>query len=341
MRRERSRSGIRLKGLKVYTVGPHVYVYHRASGRRLPPMDDPGFLRAYTEAERAPKTVSRHETFAAVLDLWRKSDTFAALAPSTQQWMWRVAAKLSDKYGHVPTDQIKAKHIEKDLDQMSPVVANNRLKVWRAVLKTAKRNGIVPENEAAAVEKHREGRVAGFIPWSLADIAAYRAKWQIGAPQRTAMEVIYWTGARVVDARTLGSHQIDADGFLLFRQAKTGVTCTMPVLRLPEWMQALSDDHAHLAASIREGTWIVTERDEPRTQKGLSQWLAASARAAGLENRTAHGLRKSRAIALAEAGFTTMQLRAWIGHEDLDSLDVYVRDASKKRVLSNASSNAR
>lgn len=341
MRRERSRSGIRLKGLKVYTVGPITYVYHRASGRRLPPMDDPGFLQAYTEAERAPKTVSRHETFAAALDLWRKSDAFAALAPSTQQWMWRVATKLADKYGHVPTDQIKAKHIAKDLDPLTPVVANNRLKVWRAVLKTAKRKGLVAENEAAAVEKHREGKVAGFIPWSLADIEAYRAKWQIGTPQRTAMEVIYWTGARVVDARGLGSHQIDADGFLLFRQAKTGVNCTMPVLRLPEWMHRLSGDHGHLAASIRDGTWIVTERGEPRTQKGLSQWLAASSRAAGLENRTAHGLRKARAIALAEAGFTTMQLRAWIGHEDLDSLDVYVRDASKKRVLSSAASNAR
>lgn len=332
---KRGGQGVRLPGLKIYRAKGNLYVYHRASGIRLPHPDDPGFLDAYQAAQRAPKPVSRRDTLAAAIDAWRKSDAFNALAPATQQWMWRVAAKLADQYGHLKAADIKARHIQRDIDAKTPQAANNRLKVWRSVLKLAKRNGLVAENEAANAEKQSVGRVAGFVPWSREEVARYRDRWRPKTPQRIAMEVIYWTGARVVDARTLGSHQIDADGYLAFRQAKTGVTCTMPVLRLPEWMQALSGDHQHLLASLPTGHWIVTATGQPRTQKGLSQWLAASAREAGLIDRTAHGLRKSRAIALAEAGFTTMQLRAWIGHEDLDSLDIYVRDASKKRLLSD------
>ena len=47
----------------------------------------------------------------------------------------------------------------------------------------------------------------------------------------------------------------------------------------------------------------------------------------------AHGLRKSRTIKLAEHGFTTLQLRSWVGHEDMKSLEVYIREANKKKVL--------
>ena len=331
--RKRSRSGVQLTGLKVYTVGRTEYVYHRATNTRLPPLDDPRFLDAYKAAERGTKPPSKADTLAAAIDIWRRSDAFAALAPATQQWQWRVARKLHDKYGHVPTDQIKARHITKDIDAKTPQAANNRLKVWRSVFKMAHRKGLVPVNEAALVVKQKTPKTRGHIPWAQDEIATYRAHWKIGTMQRNAFEILYWTGARVVDACRLSGDMVDDDGFLVFDQTKTGNSCTVPIRVLPEWMHALRPDFDLMRQCLPNGHLITTGTGEARTQKGLSQWLAASAREAGLQARTAHGLRKSRSIALAEAGFTTLQMRSWVGHEDLASLEVYIREASKKRVL--------
>ena len=68
----RDRSGVKLKGLKRYSVNGSNYVYHRASGTKLPsdiPEDHPRFLEAYLKAEnganqllywkRSSPTVSR------------------------------------------------------------------------------------------------------------------------------------------------------------------------------------------------------------------------------------------------------------------------------------------
>lgn len=47
------------------------------------------------------------------------------------------------------------------------------------------------------------------------------------------MEVIYWTGARCVDAVRLGTQMV-RDGWLNFMQSKTGGPATYAVSTLPE-----------------------------------------------------------------------------------------------------------
>lgn len=52
--RIRGRGRVKLKGLKRYSVNGVDYIYHRASGTKLPsdiPEDHPQFLAAYLEAE--------------------------------------------------------------------------------------------------------------------------------------------------------------------------------------------------------------------------------------------------------------------------------------------------
>ena len=56
------------------------------------------------------------------------------------------------------------------------------------------------------------------------------------------------------------------------------------------------------------------------------------ARDAGIE-KSAHGLRKSRAMALAEAGGTVHQIMAWSGHKSVSEIEVYTRKADRIRAV--------
>jgi hypothetical protein len=59
----------------------------------------------------------------------------------------------------------------------------------------------------------------------------------------------------------------------------------------------------------------------PRSEKAISNWFSEAAREAALRGYTAHGLRKTRAIALAEAGATHHQIGAWTGHDSLKEIE--------------------
>ena len=69
-----------------------------------------------------------------------------------------------------------------------------------------------------------------------------------------------------------------------------------------------------------------------RAVKGLGNLIAQSARAAGV-NKSAHGLRKSRLTAIAEAGGTAHAIMAWGGHQTLQEAERYTRVAHLKRLV--------
>lgn len=167
---------------------------------------------------------------------------------------------------------------------------------------------------------------------------AYRAHWPVGSRQRMAFEVLHWSGARCSDAVRLGRQMVDDAGWLHFTQAKTGGevsipwTCPLPPMWLP-----FAADHAHLLACLaaHDGLlYVLTEAGAPRSIKAMSQWFSASARAADLpDDLTAHGLRKTRAIAITEVGGTPHQVGAWTGHQSLKEVEEYTRGANRKRLL--------
>lgn len=134
----------------------------------------------------------------------------------------------------------------------------------------------------------------------------------------------------------LGWQRVDADGWLTFTQAKTGGPATSPIRELPKWAGSMMEDHAHLLSVLPTDRmmWIVTGAGKPRSVKGLSQWISASASASGLpDDCTAHGLRKARAAALAIAGASTSQIGAWTGHASLAEISHYTRQADQKALL--------
>ncbi len=182
----------------------------------------------------------------------------------------------------------------------------------------------------------------GHIPWSTEEVEAFRAFWPIGTMERLALELIYWTGARVSDAIRLGEGNVDREGWLTFRQAKTGGEVFIPFRReLPEFAERYAPDLAALHRAIetrdeRHMTFLYTRQGASRSAKSISQWFAAKARKAGIAERSAHGLRKSRAIALVEAGGGSPQVGAWTGHESLREIERYIRKFNRRKALTRA-----
>jgi len=342
MRHGRSGRGFRLKGLKRYRVGGIEYVYHRRTGVKLPadiPETDPVFLEAYMAAEAMKGPPQRRNgpgSVEAVLESCRRSPGFRALSPAYRAQMGQQFKKIVGKGAAVPFSQIQRRHIESDLRDLAPHAATKRLKAWRIVCRFAV--GMVRDNDPTeGIKAPSVPKTDGHTPWTTADIAAFRDHWPVDTAQRLAMELIYWTGARMADAVRLGPGMADAAGWLCFVQKKTKGPVAVPFTRgLPVFVDP--SDLAHLKAAIRAQpkhmTFMVTAHGHSRSEKAASAWFSKAARTAGLIGKTGHGLRKSRAIVLAEAGATTHQIAAWTGHESLSEVEHYSRAAQKRRLLS-------
>ena len=68
----------------------------------------------------------------------------------------------------------------------------------------------------------------------------------------------------------------------------------------------------------------------------MSQRFSKWAREAGLENRTAHGIRKAVGQLLAEAGCNQYQIMAIHGHTESRTSEIYTKSASRPELARKA-----
>lgn len=337
------RRAVRLKHIKVINKpNGKRYVYRRVGARLVPlpdlPENHPDFLRAYAEAGNEPV---QHKGKAGSIDAlcvhWLGSRDFKGRKESTRIVWERILGMFRASYGPGMVKDLRPDHIQKDLRKVSPGAAKGRRTLWRALMKFAVEEGYRADNPAKAVSIPKYEQ-SPHIAWTQDDIDRFRAHWPTGTPQRQAMEVVYWTGARCVDARVLG-WQLVSDGVLAFTQEKTGGEACVPI-NVPV-DNFLETDRDHFLASVGPDLiWIHTRTGRPRSQKGLSQYISKAATDAGLPRElTAHGLRKARAAKLAENGWSANRIGAWTGHESLAEIAHYTRSADKKAMIQRTERN--
>lgn len=335
------RSGLRLTGIKVVIkANGRRYLYRRVGGQliALPnlPENHPDFLAAYVAAGSAkPKARDPEGSIAALCSLYLASHEYSRMASSTRAVWRRTLGRISEDRGKGLVADLRPDHLRKDIRPLSPGAASNRLKAWRSILKFAVEEGLITSDPSTGIRAQR-GEVQPHRQWTNDEIEQFRNHWSKESPERIAFEVIFWTGARCVDAVGLGWQKVDADGWLSFTQAKTKGPATCPVRTLPSWASGMKSDHKHFldALPMDQMIWIVTGFGKARSVKGLSQWMSAAATTAGLpDDCTAHGLRKARAAALAIAGATASQIGAWTGHASLSEIAHYTKQADQKGIL--------
>jgi site-specific recombinase XerD len=308
---------------------------------RLPggDMAAPEFLAAYAAAmieAKAKSTVAAYDpaTVAGAISDYLRSDAFKTLAETTRRAHRRHLTAVQGKAGSALLSDLAAKHIANDVRALGGHPGLSRLKAWRAFTKWATKQGRLAADPARTVARPDLPKSDGFPRWTDDEVAAFRVRWPQGTAERLAMEVLCWTGASAKDASRLGPGMVKG-GALQFGRSKTGVPFTVPVANLPAWATGMADDWRHFLAAIQghpHMTWIITEAGASRSHKAFSAWFAERARMAGVE-KSAHGLRKYRAVALTEAGATKDQRKAWLGHLSDAESDFYAKGADQRAVL--------
>nr|WP_312294499.1 tyrosine-type recombinase/integrase [Brevundimonas diminuta] len=128
------------------------------------------------------------------------------------------------------------------------------------------------------------------------------------------------------DVRKMGLQHVQG-GAILVRQEKTKAFLELPIH--PRLKQSLD------AVPPGQMLFLVTQSSVGFTAGGFGNWFRSACRQAGIADRSAHGLRKSAATRLADAGCTEAQIKAVTGHQTSKEVERYTK-ARDQRLLATA-----
>lgn len=291
----------------------------------------PEFLTAYQDAlANAPRREIGKDrieagTVEALIVLYYQSKGFTGLADQTRGTYRNTLEKIRETHGKRLVKGIRFRHVAHILDQL-PKNGSNWRKVLRLILNLALERGWIDVHPMVGMRRPRKAR-HGFRAWSATEVAAFEAKWPTGSRERLAFALLLYTGQRRSDVVTMGRQHVEGSRISVVQQ-KTGARLTIPL-------------HVRLRAEIASApktqmTFLQTQYGEPFTPAGFTNWFRDVTTAAGLTGCTAHGLRKTASVMLAEAGCTAKEIMAITGHANLSEVTLYTAGADQGRLADEA-----
>lgn len=310
-----------------------VYYYVRVRrGPRIPIAGEygtPEFLAAYYAAiggkgatPAAPTRASKG-TLRWLIDNYKRSSDWAGVEPATRKQRDHFFQQMIKKSGDCAVEEIKREHVLKGREERkdTPAAANNYLKSARALFRWAKDAQHVDDDPAKDVPLIKV-KTKGFAPWNMDEIHAYRRRWPLGTTQRLALEIYINTGFRRGDAASVGWQHV-RDGVIHIKAGKNKVDLYIPIL--PALEQALR------AGPTGDMAFIVSQYGRPMTKESLGNKFREWCNAAGIKGKSAHGIRKLAATAVADNGGSEQQLQALFGWTTNTMSAIYTREANRKR----------
>jgi integrase len=321
-----------------------VFKYHRRTRASLPndvPEDHPRFIAAWQREEakdgspKPRKAISG--SIVAGCEEYLGSNSYRSLSESYRPVIRRHVEKIKEQAAAAPgvpmMRDLAPEDVQADLEPLTPAVASSRRKAWRKLAEFWKIKGHTRMNVSEGVSRKPMPKTDGHKEWSKEDLETFRSHWPIGSPQRTAAELLQWTGARCIDVVTIGPQMVLANGILAFRQRKTGVTAYVPWTAPAFGLEAQRADLLRSTDDAKALVFLLTIHGKPRSHKAFSQWFSKAARDAGLVGLTAHGLRKYRMNQLAEGGVSVLGMQSWVGHVTLQEVEEYTKRAQRQNVF--------
>lgn len=263
-------------------------------------------------------------TFGATVQTYMQSAAFRSLSPNSQDQYRRALERLRPRLGPVPLAAIRRKHLLHLQDELAdkPAMANLFVGILSALFKWAVEREIIETSPTHGVKPLATGEHA-FWPWQAIDDVLKTASPEVALAVRLA----YRTGQRRGDIVKIRWDQIEGDA-LFVRQQKTGRELWIPLH--PDLAEALA------SAPRRTLTILANPAGHPWSPNALTAAVTAAAVAAGHPGLTLHGLRKSAAIALAEAGCSAHEIQSITGHASLAMAEHYTKGASQRTLATAA-----
>lgn len=293
----------------------------------------PEFAAAYNAASAGNPLVigegrTRPGSINALAVVIYASAEWKMLKPATQATYRGIMERLRTDYGDRPVAGIRQNHVltMRDRRAETPAAANNLLKVLRWMMAIAVSRQMRPDNPVIGI-KPLKFASEGFHTWTEAEIERFEKRWSVGTRERLAFDLLLYTAQRSGDVRFMGRQHV-ADGHIAVRQAKTGAELEIPL-------------HARLSASLttvatNQMLFLQTQHGEPFTAAGFGNWFKVACRAADLPHCSAHGLRKSAATRLADAGCSEAQIMAVTGHQTAKEVQRYTAKRDQRRLAGAA-----
>lgn len=314
--------------------------YYRRQGRRFALPGNPGepeFMRAYEDAaavfttdKRASLKAPAAGTFDALASAYYASPSFLTLRPLTKRTYRLIIDRWTAEHGRKRVVHLQRHHVVQHMGERmqasGPHAANSLLEKLRVLMRFALDNGWRRDDPTTTIRKIRAPS-EGFVTWSEDDVKAFEDKWAPGTRERLAFALLLYTGQRRGDVVRLGWQHVSG-GMIRMKQEKTGTRLAIPI-------------HAQLQAALdatpRDNlTFLVTAYGRNFTSAGFGNAFRDWCDAAGLKDRSAHGLRKAAARRLAEAGCSASQIAALTGHKSLGEVTRYTAAADQERLARDA-----
>jgi integrase len=300
------------------------------------------FMRAYAAALEGEKaqavagiTIGATRTlpgsFDALCVAYYKSAEFLGLEESTQRARRNIIEKFrrEDDNGRKPLNLLGRPQIKIILGDKAntPEAANSLLKTLRLMLNFAVDIGMISINPALGIKRYKT-KGEGTHTWSESEVEQFRAKHPLGTKPRLALELLRGLGQRRGDTVRMGWQHIRAGEEIAVRQDKTDE---------PLWLPLPPDLIATLESVPRANmTFLTTEHGKPFSKAGFGNWFREQCNAAGLPHCSAHGLRKAKGTAMADAGCSMDQIKATLGHRSASAVLPYVKAANQRRLAQQA-----
>ena len=266
-------------------------------------------------------------------DGYRDSTAWASLSVATRRQRENILGHVMASIGQRPFAEVTRAMIEKARDRRksTPAQARNFLDAMKGLFRWAKERGHVAVDPTDGVTNLPRGATDGFLAWTIEDVVKYEARWPEGSKERVWLHVLLYIGCRRGDAVQIGRQHV-RDGVITFVTEKGRSKRRLEVSRRIE---------PELAATLERGpcgdlAFICGERGQPLTKESFGNFFKAACQAAGLKDRSAHGLRKLSATLWAERGATEMELMAMFGWTTPQMAALYTRTASRKALSLNA-----
>lgn len=187
-------------------------------------------------------------------------------------------------------------------------------------------------NPVAGIGKVHTSR-GGAKPWAVDDVRRFLDCHALGTTPRVWLMLALFSGARLSDLVALGrGNEVKRGGvtWLEWQPGKKGSNFTsMPMA--PQLREAIQ------ATGVIGPTYLLTAKGQPfASGPSLAEQVRRWTRAAGLEARSSHGLRKALGGLLASAGATEHQIMSVLSHASPTTSSIYTKSADRQRAAAAA-----
>ena len=264
--------------------------------------------------------------------LYKQSGAWKGLTKATQRQRENIMKHVLEESSHVALTEVTPEVIHEGIERRmdTPFQAKNWLQTMNQLFEFLVKDRKLKLNPAAG-QSVKKPKTKGFLEWSEDDILKYETRWPRGTRERVMLDVYMYTGLRRGDAARVGKQHV-SNGVIKISTEKSQGQTTVHLPILQPLKQTLD------AGPVGDLAFIVTPTGKPYVKESLGAAFKAACLAAGIPDKSAHGLRKAAATRAADNGATAHELMAIFGWIDIKEAEIYTRAADRKRLAKGAMS---